>query len=104
MIKAVVGIDIGGTSTKFGIVDRKGQCLGANSIATGQYHNFDKFLEHLHQEIQILINSLGKEINIKNEVERFTTLFEEMLEPPTKSYIIKTTAQNVINKIKIIMR
>ena len=36
-----------------------------NSINTSQYRNLDKFLENLHQEIQILINSLGKNINIK---------------------------------------
>ena len=65
MIKAVVGIDIGGTSTKFGIVDRKGQCLGVNSIATGRYRDFDKFSKNLYREIQNLIESLGKDINIK---------------------------------------
>jgi len=65
MIKAVVGIDIGGTSTKFGIVDSKGQCLGVNSIATGRYRDFDKFSENLYREIQDLIESLGKDINIK---------------------------------------
>jgi glucokinase len=64
MIKAVVGIDIGGTSTKFGIVDRKGQCLGVNSIATGRYRDFDKFAENLNREIQDMIESLGKDINI----------------------------------------
>ncbi|MGO9214087.1 MAG: ROK family protein [Syntrophales bacterium] len=65
MIKAVVGIDIGGTSTKFGIVDREGQCLGVNSINTGQYRDFDKFLKHLYNEIQALIDTLGKDIKIK---------------------------------------
>jgi glucokinase len=65
MINAVVGIDIGGTSTQFGIVDKKGQCLGVNLIDTKQYHNFDKFSEHLYKEIQALIDSLAKEINIK---------------------------------------
>jgi glucokinase len=65
MIKAVVGIDIGGTFTKFGIIDKNGQCLAANSFATGQYRDFDKFLEHLYKEIQSLIDTLGKDIDIK---------------------------------------
>ena len=65
MINAVVGIDIGGTSTKFGIIDKKGQCLGVNSIRTYQYDKLNKFLEILYKEIQGLNNSLGKEINIK---------------------------------------
>ncbi len=65
MINAVVGIDIGGTFTKFGIIDKKGKCLGVNSIKTYQYDKFDKFSEHLYKEIQGLNDSLGKEINIK---------------------------------------
>jgi glucokinase len=65
MINAVVGIDIGGTSTKFGIIDKKGKCLGVNSIHTYPYDKCDKFLEKLYREIQTLIDSLGKEINIK---------------------------------------
>ncbi|MGB5217743.1 MAG: ROK family protein, partial [Smithella sp.] len=65
MIDAVVGIDIGGTSTKFGIVDKNGQCLKANSINTRQYFNLEEFLKCLHQEIQKIIISIYKDINIK---------------------------------------
>ena len=32
MINAVVGIDIGGTSTKFGIIDKKGKLAETPSI------------------------------------------------------------------------
>lgn len=65
MINAVVGIDIGGTFTKFGIVDKNGPYLGINSFATGQYHDFDKFLEHLYKEIQVLLDTVDKDLNIK---------------------------------------
>jgi glucokinase len=65
MIKAVVGIDIGGTSTKFGIVNKKGLCLKANSINTGQYIDFDEFLKFLYKGIDDIINSIYKDINIK---------------------------------------
>ena len=51
MSDVVVGIDIGATSSKFGIVDKKGRCLAFHSINTGQYRDFDKFLENLHKEI-----------------------------------------------------
>jgi glucokinase len=30
----VLGVDIGGTSTKFGYIDRSGRCLGASAIPT----------------------------------------------------------------------
>lgn len=65
MIDAVVGIDIGGTSTKFGIVDKNGQCLKATSINTRQYINLEEFLKCLHLEIQKIIISIYKDINIK---------------------------------------
>ncbi len=65
MIDAVVGIDIGGTSTKFGIVDKDGHCLKANSINTRQYIDFEEFLKSLHDEIRKIIISIYKDINIK---------------------------------------
>jgi len=64
MIDAVVGIDIGGTSTEFGIVDKNGHCLKANSINTRQYPDLEEFLKCLHQEIQKIIISIYKDINI----------------------------------------
>ncbi|MDP2853858.1 MAG: ROK family protein [Smithellaceae bacterium] len=65
MIDAVVGIDIGGTFTKYGLVDKKGQCLRVNLIKTDQFVDFDEFSEHLHKEIQGQCDSLSEEINIK---------------------------------------
>lgn len=65
MIDAVVGIDIGGTFTKFGIVDLNGKCLKDNFTNTDRYTDFDEFLKHLHKEIKDLIESLDQEINIK---------------------------------------
>ena len=65
MINAVVGIDIGGTSTKFGIVDKKGECLGLSAIRTRQFRSLNGFIEHLYKEIQTLISSLNEDIQIK---------------------------------------
>lgn len=64
MIKAVVGIDIGGTFTKIGIVDQKGKCLKANYLNTKQIRDFDKFLKILSGEIKVLTDSLRKDIDI----------------------------------------
>ncbi|MGD0278676.1 MAG: ROK family protein [Smithella sp.] len=64
MINAVVGIDIGGTSTKIGIVDEHGKCLNINSINTRQYVDFDDFLKCLHGIIQDIIKSY-QDVNIQ---------------------------------------
>jgi glucokinase len=65
MTDAVVGIDIGGTFTKVGIVDNQGNCLKDCFTNTDTYTDLDKFQAHLHQEIQSLLNSIGKDINLK---------------------------------------
>lgn len=65
MTEAVIGIDIGGTFTKFGIVDKAGNCLGENFTNTDKYLKVDDFLKNLHLEISELTKSLGSEIVIK---------------------------------------
>ncbi len=65
MIKAAMGIDIGGTFTKFGVVDEQGLCLGTNFFNTILYRDVDSFQKHLYEEIQIMIHSLDKNINIR---------------------------------------
>jgi glucokinase len=42
--KLVVGIDIGGTNTKFGLVDRIGNIYAEANISTPQYSDFDDYV------------------------------------------------------------
>lgn len=65
MTDVVIGIDIGGTFTKFGIVDKDGNCLVENFTSTDKFIDFEVYLEHLHTEIEELINGLQVEISIK---------------------------------------
>jgi glucokinase len=65
MTEVVIGIDIGGTFTKFGIVDKEGNCLAENFTSTDKYFEFDVYLDHLHTEIGELINGLNANIEIK---------------------------------------
>jgi glucokinase len=65
MRDVVIGIDIGGTFTKFGIVDKEGNCLKENFTSTDKYTEFDVYLDHLHTEIEELIHSINEGINIK---------------------------------------
>ncbi len=65
MKDVVIGIDIGGTFTKFGIVDRDGNCLKENFTSTDKYTEFEVYLEHLHTEIEELISPFKNQIDIK---------------------------------------
>ena len=55
----VVGIDIGGTNTVFGIVDARGNILATGSIKTQKHLQFEKYLEELSTELSKLINENG---------------------------------------------
>ncbi len=51
----VLGVDIGGTNTVFGIVDARGNVLASSSIKTGKHANFEDYLEELHTEASRII-------------------------------------------------
>lgn len=60
----VVGIDIGGTNTVFGIVDARGQVVASDSVKTVKHANFDDYLTELHEGLSrlIKINELEDQI------------------------------------------
>jgi glucokinase len=45
MREVVIGVDIGGTFTKYGIIDRNGNCLIENSINTNSGNGVEEFLK-----------------------------------------------------------
>lgn len=51
MVKLAVGIDIGGTNTKFGFADRDGNILAQSRIKTSQYANYVDHISALKDEI-----------------------------------------------------
>lgn len=53
----VVGIDIGGTNTVFGIVDARGQVVASDSVKTGKHAIFDDYLADLHEGLTRLIKT-----------------------------------------------
>ncbi|SKA39903.1 glucokinase [Chitinophaga eiseniae] len=61
----VVGIDIGGTNTKFGIVDRRGNILCDGRMLTNKHEDVNCFLDELHQQLSALIAQVGGIENIK---------------------------------------
>ena len=54
-----IGIDIGGTGTKFGIVDRNGNVLFSSEISTRGHEEVESFIDELHTHLQSLIEKSG---------------------------------------------
>ena len=65
MKEYAIGIDIGGTNTVFGIVDRAGNVLGKGSIKTKGDYNFDAYLDRLHTALTALMREKGVEGKIR---------------------------------------
>lgn len=56
--KVVLGVDIGGTNTKFGIVNRKGRCLASASMPTDSHLPAEDFFRRLQQNSSSLFRDL----------------------------------------------
>ena len=54
-----IGIDIGGTGTKYGIVDRHGNVLFSGEMSTKKHKEIDTFIEELYESLQPLIEKAG---------------------------------------------
>jgi len=65
MKEIAVGIDIGGTNTKFGIIDREGNCLTQKSIETHTHKEASDFLDALYKEVDIMLRDLGNSYELK---------------------------------------
>jgi glucokinase len=65
MTEVVIGIDVGGTFTKYGIVDKDGHCLKENFTSTDKYSDFEVYLENLQTEIEETIRQINIPIQIK---------------------------------------
>ncbi|MDE7470324.1 MAG: ROK family protein [Paramuribaculum sp.] len=60
----VVGIDMGGTNTVFGIVDARGVVITSDSIKTRKHSNINDYIDELHTELTRLIRSVDAEEKI----------------------------------------
>lgn len=60
MKEVVVGIDIGGTFTKFGIVDREGNCMAENSVSTNsdETNGIGEYLNMLAKAIKTQLDTI----------------------------------------------
>jgi len=61
----VVGIDVGGTNTVAGIVDKRGQILISGSIKTAKHSQVEDYLDELTE----LINGLIEKVTTKDQIK-----------------------------------
>ncbi len=57
--KYAIGIDVGGTNTKFGVVNRKGEILVQDRIKTNNKDSVHGFIEDLAEKLQPMIDQYG---------------------------------------------
>lgn len=61
----IIGIDMGGTSTKMGIVDAQGKVLARASVKTQAYADINDYVQAVYDALQPLIAEVGGIQNIK---------------------------------------
>ncbi|MCU0411563.1 MAG: ROK family protein [Bacteroidetes bacterium] len=62
--KVTLGVEIGGTLTVLGFVDKYGTCLGVSSIATNPHQQSSTFFRRLYEESQQLLHSIPETLEI----------------------------------------
>lgn len=60
-----VGIDIGGTTTKFGIVDAKGKIIEQDRIPSNEHEVVEDFIEDLYEKLFPMIEKAGGTSNCR---------------------------------------
>ncbi len=53
----VLGIDVGGTNTVFGMVDARGHVIATGAIKTGRHPNFEDYLNELHAAVMKMLEA-----------------------------------------------
>ena len=61
----VVGMDIGGTNTVFGVVDSRGNVLATDSVKTQQYEKIEEYVDAVCKKLLPLVQQVGGAEKIK---------------------------------------
>lgn len=66
MKEVALGIDIGGTNTKFGFVDKEGHMYGETSVSTVKTPagDINAYLKYIYEEVELLRESIAEKMNI----------------------------------------
>jgi glucokinase len=65
VLPVVIGIDIGGTNTKFGIVDKEGNCIEEASMPTYAEQEINQYLPRLYENIDVLRKKITIPVDLK---------------------------------------
>jgi glucokinase len=63
-LQVVLGVDIGGTNTKFGYVDREGRCLAGASMPTESHRPAGLFFNRLLENSKLLLENMKEECEL----------------------------------------
>ncbi len=63
-MELVAGIDLGGTETKFGLVNRVGELIAYRTIPTNRELSHEEFIRHLSAQIKSLLDSLDRDFSL----------------------------------------
>ena len=63
-MEIVIGIDIGGTKTKIGLVDKNGKCHVKTFFRTREFPDLDTYLDKIRTTSEELVESLGKKVTV----------------------------------------
>jgi glucokinase len=61
----VIGMDMGGTNTVFGVVDARGNVISKSAIKTGTHTDVNLYIQDLYDEMIKLIDAAGGSDKIK---------------------------------------
>lgn len=64
-LEYAIGIDVGGTTSKFGIVNHRGEISNRGDIVTNKHTDVEKFIAELYHELKPAIEEIGGEEFIK---------------------------------------
>lgn len=64
-LEYAIGIDVGGTTAKFGIVNHRGEISNRGNLPTNKHSDVNKFIDELFTEMQPAIKEIGGEELIK---------------------------------------
>ncbi len=64
-LEYAIGIDVGGTTAKFGIVNHRGEISNRGNLPTNKHSDVNKFIDELYDEMQPAINEIGGQELIK---------------------------------------
>ena len=115
MNELTVGIDIGGTNTKFGLVDRNGKVHHQGNIITTEYEEFNDFFDSMADALREAIHFIPSDSKLvgigigaangnyyKGTIERATNLKWKGVLPLAKMFTDEFNVPCILTKMPML--